>query len=240
MAEWNLSALLGALHQEIEQKLANARATIGHSGSMGDESEGVWLELLQLYLPKRYQAEKAFVCDSEGNFSQQIDVVVFDRQYSPPVFKLKNGFVVPAESVYAVFEAKQAINLEQVNYAREKIMSVRKLHRTSLPVPHVSGVAKPKPLHHILGGLLTFESDWNPAFGQPIFKALENGDEAGKLDLGCVAAHGIFGRNADGTYTLLPEKRPATGFLFELIARLQTIATAPMIDMHAYARWLER
>ena len=240
MKDWSLSLLLSKLHEDIEQKLATARAALPHPGTMGDASEGVWLDLLRLYLPKRYQAEKAFVCDSEGAFSQQLDVVVFDRQYSPPVFHFNGSLIIPAESVYAVFEAKQAINLEQVKYARAKLASVRVLKRTSLPVPHVSGVAKPKPLHHILGGLLTFESDWTPAFGDPLIKALSEGDEADKLDLGCVAAKGIFGRNEDGTYTQTPENKPATGFLFELIARLQGIATVPMIDIRAFARWLEK
>ena len=32
--------------------------------------------------------------------------------------------------------------------------------------------------------------------------------------------------------------KPATAFLFELIARLQSIATVPMIDIRAYAKWL--
>jgi hypothetical protein len=48
--------------------------------------------------------------DSLGNFSQQIDVVVFDRQYSPFIFDFREQQIVPAESVYAVFEAKQTIN----------------------------------------------------------------------------------------------------------------------------------
>ena len=69
-------------------------------------SEAVWLELLNSYLPTRYQAAKAVVVDSEGAFSDQIDVVVFDRQYSPFIFRFEGQTVIPAESVYAVFEAK--------------------------------------------------------------------------------------------------------------------------------------
>jgi hypothetical protein len=32
---------------------------------------------------------------------------------------------------------------------------------------------------------------------------------------------------------------PATAFLLELIARLQGVATVPMIDVRAYERWLD-
>ncbi len=238
MTDWSLSQLLATLHKDIEHRLRSSRESFGHPVLKGDASESVWLEMLQTYLPRRYSAERATVVDSTGSFSQQIDVVVFDRQYSPFIFNFQGQKVVPAESVYAVFEAKQSINLEQVRYAQEKVESVRRLHRTSLPIPHAGGVYPPKPLPHIMGGLLTFESDWSPALGKPLTEALDAAQTQLRLDLGCVAAHGTFGCNASGCSTLLPLGKPATAFLLELIARLQTSATAPMIDVRAYARWL--
>jgi len=239
MSTWSLHQLLSGLHDDIQQKLATVRATLGHPGTKGDASEAVWLELLQTYLPKRYSAATAHVVDSTGAFSEQIDVVVFDRQYSPFIFSYQGATIIPAESVYAVFEAKQAINAAQVAYAQGKVASVRRLHRTSLPIPHAGGVYPPKPLQHILGGLLTFESDWTPALGDPLMAALAGGAPDEKLDLGCVAAHGLFGCGADGCGSVTPIAKPATAFLFELIARLQENATVPMIDVRAYARWLE-
>jgi len=82
------------------------------------------------------------------------------------------------------------------------------------------------------------ESDWTPALGQPLTEALSAGSGEHRLDLGCVAAHGMFGCDDDGCYTLTPQGKPATAFLLELIARLQNIATVPMIDVRAYAKWL--
>src|SRR5947207_2530971 len=136
MNTWSLPQLLSGLHEDIERRLALTRKTFGHPTTKGDASEHVWLELLQKYLPRRYQAEKAHVVDSNGIFSDQIDIVVFDRQYSPFIFDFEGQKVVPAESVYALFEAKQAIDAGQVKYAQDKIASVRSLHRTSLPNPH--------------------------------------------------------------------------------------------------------
>lgn len=236
---WSIQTLLSELHDDIQEQLARARKAFGHPGTKGDASQAVWLELLQTYLPQRYQAASAHVVDSEGTFSDQIDVVVFDRQYSPFIFKFQGQTVIPAESVYAVFEAKQAINAEQVAYARDKVVSVRALHRTSLPIPHAGGVYPPKPLQHIIGGLLTLESDWKPGLGDPLVKALTVRDADDRLDLGCVAAHGIFSCDEEGCGTLTPMDKPATSFLFELIARLQEKATVPMIDVRAYARWLD-
>jgi hypothetical protein len=107
MTVWSLSRLLASLHEDIQQKLAIVRSNMGHPGAKGDASEHVWIKMLDTYLPQRYKAENAFVVDSEGNFSDQIDVVIFDRQYSPFIFKYEGQTIIPAESVYAVFEAKQ-------------------------------------------------------------------------------------------------------------------------------------
>ena len=172
MNTWSLPTLLSSLHDDIERRLAAVRKSFGHPTTKGDAGEHVWLELLSTYLPKRYQAEKAHVVDSNGVFSQQIDVVVFDRQYSPFIFDYEGQKVIPAESVYALFEAKQVINAGEVEYAQAKIDSVRSLYRTSLPIPHAGGTYPPKPLTHILGGLLTFESDWKPPLGEPLIQAL--------------------------------------------------------------------
>lgn len=239
MTDWSLPQLLAGLHDEIHQRLETVRNTLGHPGTKGDASERVWLELLQKYLPQRYQAAKAHVVDSKGAFSQQIDVVVFDRQYSPFIFHCEGEVIVPAESVYGVFEAKQAINATQVTYAQVKIASVRKLHRTSLPIPHAGGVYKAKDLPPILGGLLTFESDWHPPLGPALREALGKGDANGRLDLGCVAAHGYFALDKTTTsHDVVEGRKPATAFLFKLISELQFSGTVPMIDVQAYARWL--
>lgn len=239
MTEWSLPQLLAGLHDDIQQKLETVRKSFGHPVTKGDASQNVWLQLLETYLPKRYQAATAYVVDSEGVFSDQIDVVVFDRQYSPFIFRYEGQTIVPAESVYAVFEAKQSINAAHVEYARQKVRSVRRLHRTSLPIPYAKGTYPAKPLIPILGGLLTFESDWDPVFGPPLRKALALGDIERQLDFGCIAAHGYFTlSDRSDDYETVSGGKPATAFLFKLISRLQFSGTVPMIDVQAYARWL--
>ena len=107
MSNWSLPTLLDALHQSVESELRRARLALGHPTEKGDASESVWIEVLNAHLPRRYEARKAHIVDSRGAFSEQIDIVIHDRQYSPLVFRMKDSFIVPVESVYAVFEAKQ-------------------------------------------------------------------------------------------------------------------------------------
>jgi Domain of unknown function (DUF6602) len=239
--KWSLPNVLAELHDDIERRLEAARKCLSHSVTKGDACEDEWLKLFQDYLPQRYEAAKAHVVDSKGTFSDQIDVVIFDRQYSPFIFKFGKQKIIPAESVYAVFESKQTINATQVSYAKKKIASARRLHRTSLPIPHAGGTYAPKPLIDILGGLLTFESDWSPALGKPLRDALQDKDPSRHLNLGCVAAHGYYCLNRDtGTYEISEGGKPATAFLFKLISLLQFSGTVPMIDIQAYAQWLSK
>ncbi len=235
---WSLSQILAGLHDDIERRLKTTRETLAFSVAKGDASENVWRDLLETYLPRRYQVETAHVVDSNNVFSDQIDVVVFDRQYSPLMFHFQGQKVIPAESVYAVFEAKQSINADLVAYAQKKVASVRALYRTSLPIPSASGLQPPKVIPHIIGGLLAFESDWNPPLGQALSDALSRGEMGGRLDLGCIAAHGTFGCDENGCYNFTPAGKPAAAFLLEFIARLQASATVPMIDIRAYTKWL--
>lgn len=241
MTTWSLSQLLAGLHDDIQQRLETVRRSFGHPGTKGDAGEKVWLELLQTYLPHRYQAATAHIVDSNGMFSEQIDVVIFDRQYSPFIFQYEGQTIIPAESVYAVFEAKQTVDAAHVSYAQKKVASARRLHRTSLPIPYAQGVYPPKPLIPIYGGLLTFESEWNPALGQPLLDALGDGRGDDCLDFGCIAAHGYFSFDQQsGRYEVHGGGKPATAFLFRLISQLQFSGTVPMIDVQAYARWLTK
>jgi hypothetical protein len=237
MSGWSLSILHASLHDDIQQRLATVRKSFAHPGTKGDASESVWIQLLDTYLPRRYQAATAHIVDSLGAFSQQIDVVVFDRQYSPFIFNYEGETIIPAESVYAVFEAKQTADAGVVAYAQEKVASVRRLHRTSLPIPYANGVYPPKPLIPILGGLLTFESEWSPALGSSFYGALMKDIGEGRLDIGCFASHGHFYYDG-GNYEMVNEGKPATAFLLKLIAQLQFSGTVPMIDVDAYAKWL--
>ena len=147
--------------------------------------------------------------------------------------------VIPAESVYAVFEVKQTLNLEMIKYAQNKVKSVRKLHRTSLPIPHAGGKYPAKIPTPIISGILTLESDWNPELGKPLENQLEAEKDSALLNLGCVASHGYFYHDKEeDQFHLLRESKAATAFLFKLISELQFSGTVPMINIQAYGKWL--
>jgi len=147
--------------------------------------------MLEEFLPRRYGVAQAFVVDSEGHQSEQIDVVIHDRHFSPLLFEVGNACFIPAESVYAAFEVKQQLDKGNVDYAADKIATVRALHRTTAPVPHAGGMYDPITPRRIIGGVLTRRSEWDPPFGKPFGACLRDlGARDGErmlwgLDIGC-------------------------------------------------------
>jgi hypothetical protein len=118
----------------------------GHGTTIGDDSEANWARVLREFLPARYGVAKGQVIDSQGGISDQIDLLIYDAQYTPLLAKTANGdLFVPAEAVYAVFEVKQEINRKLLEYAGKKIASVRELTRTSVNIAHAGGTYDPKP-----------------------------------------------------------------------------------------------
>ena len=239
MSEWSLDQIFDSLNADVQNHLRNIRKSFEHPGTKGDASEEIWRKLFRDYLPHRYKIDTAHVVDSKGVFSEQLDVVVYDRQYSPLIFNYGGKKIIPSESIYAVFESKQDVSKNNVAYARKKVASVRRMYRTNLPVPQVSD--PPKELHRIIGGILALDSDWNPPLGDPLKEALGGGGDDDSLDIGCVTTHGYFRFIPENKeYEISCIDKAATAFLFELIAQLQSLGTVPVIDVRAYASWLSK
>lgn len=240
----HLAAILDGLQARLEGALRGNRVAVTHPGARGEAAEEDWLRVLKEHLPHRYQADRAFVIDSQGACSEQIDVVIYDRQYSPLLFNQANQRYVPAESVYAVLEVKQDLSRDHINYAGDKAASVRSLRRTSAPVRHVEGVANPRPLPPIVAGILTYQSSWTPPFGDPLRQALSGLATEQRLNIGCALAHGTFeaGYPASGgvDLTVIDGPRSLVQLLMRLLKQLQVMATAPAIDYEAYLARFQR
>jgi len=239
--EFDLHEVFFGQDEALRVELRAARQA-GHPTVQGDATEGHWITLLGKRLPRRYDVTKAIVVDSQGHRSEQMDLIVYDRYYSPQWWELADHHYVPAESVYAVFEVKPEINRDYVLYAAEKIASVRQLHRTAASFGWAMGTMPPRPQHPaILGGLLAGGSGWSPTFGDPFRTALKDGVADGALDLGCVMGHGAF-EIPDLTKrseAVVSEPNVAlVTFLLTLLRRLQALGSVPAIDYAAYEGWI--
>ena len=234
--------LRGALRKEqvgLEHKLDTAIATITHNAVLGSAGEQYWIELLKKYLPRRYEINSAFIIDSEGHTSEQIDVVIYDPQYTPTLLGQPSHFYVPAEAVYAVFDAKQKINKQLLKEAAKKAKSVRELKRTSVPIVYSDGLRPAKPHFEIIAGILARTIEWSEGLGKTFSQVINTEDFADLcfLNCGCGLSQGSFDfYDGKGKPMIGPKDCGLAYFLFRLLNKLQSLGTVPAIDWNAYAK----
>jgi len=240
-ARLDLGTIFGSLQNKLLSELKVSKSSISHPGTQGSVTESRWRAMLSEHLPVRYCATQAFVVDSKGAISEQIDVVIYDRQYSPFIVNQDDAKFITAESVYGVFEIKPTTNASTLDYASKKIASVRKLHRTSAPIPHAGGVYKPKPLTPIIGGLLSVDDGWRTNGPVKIRQKLTSYDATHRLELGCI----LKGLSYEAEYesdkirtftTASKADKSLVFFLLRLLARLQELGTVAAVDLRAYSK----
>jgi hypothetical protein len=219
----------------LQAKLELSSQTITHAGSMGEASENHFLYILRKYLPNRYAIDSGIVIDSNGMTSDQIDAIIYDSQYTPTLLDQESHRYVPAEAVYAVFEVKPTINKQYLEYAGEKAESVRKLHRTSVPIVHAGGQYPAKPLFPIIAGIVAGKMDWTDGFsGKAFIENHSNLKDLQVLDCG-LAVDGDSFDVFDGTIRAARSENALAYFIFRLLQKLQTLGTVPAIDWNSYA-----
>jgi len=239
-----MNDLIKKLFQSLQEKmLADLHMTgvMSHPGDKGESTELNWKNLLENHLPKRYSVTKGKVVDYLGNESEQIDIIVYDRQYSPLVFNYNGVEYIPAESVYAVFEVKQNLSKDHIDYAIKKAESVRKLERTSAPIVYSTGLKPPKELHKILAGLLTTRSDWNTDLANHLEQNLLNKAQNQELDLICaleVISCRVSYKHGENKPEITLDAKAGNEVLMHLfltmLQMLQIIGTVPAIEYDKY------
>ncbi len=231
-----LKDLYSALQKEMVSNCQFSNV-LNHPSDKGDNAEESWVSWFNNYLPKRYRASKATVIDSNGHISDQIDVVLYDAQYSYLAFNQNGILYIPAESVYAVFEVKQNLNKAHLEYAGKKAGSVRNLFRTSAPIPYANGIYKPKEPHRIISGILASNSDWENAYGKPFRECILRFKEYERVDCGCILDCGMFFCNyEEKNLKTSNSEESLVAFFLQLLIQLQAMGTVPAIDLNAYMK----
>lgn len=243
MSDFDLRSGFLARQKALGADLGITANFTDHGTTIGDASEADWSGMLRDFLPARYGVGAVTVVDSSGNKSQQIDLAIWDKQYSPNWFTTSGGDrFIPAESVYAVFEVKPELDKEYVDYAGTKIESVRDLLRVPAPIYHVGGQSTaPGPdSKPILGGILALRGGWKTTLaGAAGKKAIVSQTGNRRLDLGIALDDLSFDHHMDGTIEYSPLGTQLIFFAIRLFQRLQPLATAFSPDMSAYEQALQ-
>lgn len=221
-----------------------------HPTTLGDATEANWKGMLGSFLPGRYALGPIFAMDAHGNQSDQIDLGIYDRQYSPLWLEVGSSRIVPVESVYAVLEVKPEVSAATLRYAAAKVASVRRLQRRSGKIVDIAGthagpLAADRP---ILGGIVALRSSWSSGFDSVSARS-RLAEHAGDyhLDVGLALEHTAFDNvpataNLDMLSSGVEFSTSGTQLIFfalRLFRRLQSIGTAMAVDLDAYDKLLE-
>ncbi len=231
---------LNQVFQHLQSRMLphlEVSGALEHGSTCGAASEAHWLRLLNSHLPERYRASSAFIVDSDGRRSRQIDLAVYDRFYSPLIFPYESGYLVPAESVYAIVEVKQVLTRQYVRDAGLKIASVRRLRRTSVPVPFAGGSYPPKSPPRILGVIAATRPVWVKDFDDNLTSALAQLDSDSAVDLGCVVTQGAS-ESSGRSWKRSEPSESLIFFMIRLIERLRALGNALAADLMSCGRAL--
>lgn len=226
----NIQKLFTAFDEEMRLKLSSKIDEIYHPTAKGDEAELNWIGLLRTYLPERYTVDSGFVVDHKGSISEQVDIIIYDRHFTPFIFKGENLVYVPAEGVYAIFEVKPHFDEKNYTYAVKKLKSVKTLKRTSVSFAHILGNDK-KKLFNIIGGILTKKIK-----SKRYFDNIKEGADLAiilSLDYGIkfIGDHAVEMQN----------KNPVLAyFLLKLIEKLRAVGSVPALDVDKYLGFITK
>ncbi|MGW8956054.1 DUF6602 domain-containing protein [Paenibacillus sp. NPDC055715] len=78
-----------------------------HNLTTGTTRELVWGELFRSMIPKKFCIDQGvFIIDSFGNISAEVDLAIFDEQYTPYIFCFGNIKFIPIEAVAVAIQCK--------------------------------------------------------------------------------------------------------------------------------------
>ena len=85
-----------------------------HGPTIGGFREEIWKSLFEQIIPKKFSIERSvFIIDSKGNVSNEVDLAIFDEQYTPYIFRYGTLKFIPIEAVAVVIECKsETIKIE--------------------------------------------------------------------------------------------------------------------------------
>ena len=232
-----LRSALSSEQKVLAVQLQLSSESITHDGVLGEVNEQLFIQFLRKYLPLRYDVDHGIVIDSNGATSDQIDIIIFDRQYTPTLLDQQSHRFIPAEAVYCILEVKPTINKAYLDYAADKAQSVRVLNRTSIPIPHAGGEypAKDLNLFPILAGIVATNVEWSDGIDSDAFRTnFQTLSDKQIIDCGLALSDRAFDVY-DGDLKLSNPEGSLAFFLFRLLQRLQSLGTVPAVDWNRYA-----
>jgi hypothetical protein len=96
-------------YDELERSIVRQLLleTPNHQLTTGTYRETIWMSLFKQIIPHKFSIKQGvFIMDSNGNTSAEVDLVIFDEQYTPYIFNYGEICFIPIEAVAVVIQCK--------------------------------------------------------------------------------------------------------------------------------------
>ena len=165
--------------RRLEAEVDTFNRLIDHQGEKGRENELSLARIIEKLIPSRYGIGSGLLIDSEGNYSKQIDIVVFDSSNEPTLMAQTNQVLFPVENVLLCIEVKTTVDKSEIDDATSKMRSIRELRtRGRLPSFCLFGYSA-------------------AVSAKTLASHLQNSQDNYPIDFSCILQLGLFSARSD-------------------------------------------
>jgi len=95
-------------YAQLEQSIVSQlRFQADHGTTIGGFREEIWKNMFEQIIPQKFSiARSVFIIDSQGRISSEVDLAIFDEQYTPYIFRHGTLKYIPIEAVAVAIECK--------------------------------------------------------------------------------------------------------------------------------------
>lgn len=109
-----------------------------HHLTAGTNREEIWLNFFRRIVPKKFNiARSVFIIDSNHEISNEVDIAIYDEQYTPYIFNYGMIKFIPIEAVSAVVQCKSN-DLDKADL-HKWVESIKNLKTSSDSVARLAG-----------------------------------------------------------------------------------------------------
>ncbi|WP_330110323.1 DUF6602 domain-containing protein [Methylophaga thalassica] len=119
----NISRRLNSDSEEIRSFFSS------HRPSAGSNREGLIVDFLNDHLPKKYEISHGLIFSSEGEFSNQADIVIADKHNNVPLFSDRNEPIWLVEAIFSLIEVKTTLSPSVLDDCISKCKRFKGLNR---------------------------------------------------------------------------------------------------------------
>lgn len=120
--------ILKNIFDNLEQSLFNdMNIRIEHNLEDGKYREYLVKNVLEKIIPSKYSITNGFIIDSDNNISDEMDIIIYDKNYVPPFFD-ETYTVVPIEAVIVVIQVKTTLTASTLKDSITNLNSIDKLN----------------------------------------------------------------------------------------------------------------